>query len=148
MLGDLTEGQIESVLYNLMIGRIGCHANDITYVVPITYAYNGEYVYGHTQEGMKVDMMRENPKVCFQVDSIENMGNWRSVIAWGTFEELKAAKDREVGLRLLQDRTMPFITGETTIQQALKDAYGNRVEVLKGVVFRIKLTTKTGRFEK
>jgi len=32
--------------------------------------------------------MRKNPEVCFQLDVIENLASWRSVICWGTFEEL------------------------------------------------------------
>lgn len=33
--------------------------------------------------------MRANPEVCSQVDEIDDMANWRSVIAWGRYEELK-----------------------------------------------------------
>ena len=148
MLGDLTNGQIEHVLQSMIIGRLGCHADDKTYVVPITYAYNGDYVYGHTHEGMKIRMMRKNPKVCFQVDAMEDMGNWRSVIAWGRYEELITKEERQKGMQILMDRTLPFLTGETTIEHALKDTHGMGITALKGVCYRIKLTNKTGRFEK
>ncbi len=148
MLADLTDGQIEHVLQQLVVGRIGCHSNGQTYVVPTTYAYDGHYVYGHTREGLKIDMMRENPNVCFQVDAMENLGNWRSVIAWGTFEELKKPEDREMGMRILMDRVMPFLTGETTIQHGMTDAHGIGIKAMQGIVYRIKLTKKTGRFEK
>lgn len=80
MFGDLTNRQVESTLHNLIFGRIGCHTDDLTYIVPTTYAYDREYVYGHARAGIKIDMMRKNPNVCFQVDSMENMGNWRSVM--------------------------------------------------------------------
>lgn len=92
MLAQLTKGQIESVLYSLIVGRLGCHADDTTYVVPITYAYDGNYVYGHTREGLKIDIMRKNPKVCFQVDATEDMGNWRSVIAWGNSKNYQSLR--------------------------------------------------------
>lgn len=49
MLGMLNDAQIENVLQSLVIGRIGCHANGRTYVVPVTYAYDGKYIYGHTK---------------------------------------------------------------------------------------------------
>ena len=58
MLGELTANQIEMVLYCEVIGRIGCHANDNTYVVPTTYAYDGQFVYGHTIEAMKGEVYR------------------------------------------------------------------------------------------
>ncbi|WP_100609868.1 pyridoxamine 5'-phosphate oxidase family protein [Confluentibacter lentus] len=148
MLGDLKKSQIEHLLYSQVIGRVGCHADNMTYIVPITYAYDGNYVYGHTKEGMKINMMRKNPNVCFEVDVIENMSNWRSVIAWGKFEELKTLEERKMGMQKLMDHISPIITGETTIQHAMTDSHGKYIETLQGVVYRIKLIEKTGRYEK
>ena len=148
MLEELNTAQIESVLHSLVIGRLGCHADDTTYVVPVTYAYDGQYIYGHTKEGMKIDMMRKNPTVCFEVDVMENMSNWRSVIAWGKFEELKTPEQRKMGMQKLIDRVMPLLTGETTVHHAMTDSHGKYIEAMQGVVYRIKLAEKTGRFEK
>ncbi len=148
MLGELNSRQIEFVLHSVIVGRIGCHAYDKTYVVPVTYAYDGTYIYGHTSEGLKIDMMRENPKVCFQVDVMENMSNWRSVIAWGKFEELKTLDQREKGVKILRDTVMPVMTGDTTIKNAMRDSHQKSTEAMLGVVYRIELTEKTGRYEK
>lgn len=148
MLGDLSSRQIENVLCSLIIGRIGCHADNKTYIVPVTYAYDGKYIYGHTKEGMKIDMMRKNPMVCFEVDDLENMSNWRSVIAWGKFQELKTSEERKEGMNLLMDRVLPFMTGETTISHTLKDSHKKTIEAMQGVMYRIELTEKTGRYEK
>lgn len=148
MLAHLNNKQIEHVLQSLIIGRIGCHAENMTYVVPVTYAYDGKYIYGHTKEGLKIDMMRKNPMVCFEVDVMENMSNWRSVIAWGKFEELKSPDQRKVGMRILMDRVMPLMTGETTISHSMSDSHQKTIEAMKGVVYRIELTKKTGRYEK
>jgi nitroimidazol reductase NimA-like FMN-containing flavoprotein (pyridoxamine 5'-phosphate oxidase superfamily) len=148
MLGILNSNQIEHVLQSLIVGRLGCHADNKTYVVPVTYAYNGNYIYGHTKEGLKIDMMRKNPLVCFEVDVIENMSNWRSVIAWGKFEELKTPEQRKEGMKILMDTVMPLMTGETTISNSMTDSHQNTIEAMKGVVYRIELTKKTGRYEK
>ena len=148
MLGELKNTQIECFLQSQVIGRIGCHADNTTYVVPITYAYDGTFVYGHTKEGMKIDIMRKNPNVCFEVDVMENMSNWRSVIAWGKFEELIKPEERIIGMQKLMDRIMPIMTGETTVHHAMTDSHGKYIEAMEGVVYRIKLTQKTGRYEK
>ncbi|REE07702.1 nitroimidazol reductase NimA-like FMN-containing flavoprotein (pyridoxamine 5'-phosphate oxidase superfamily) [Winogradskyella pacifica] len=148
MLGYLNNKQIEHVLQSLIIGRIGCHADDRTYVVPVTYAYDGKYIYGHTKEGLKISMMRKNPMVCFEVDVMENMSNWRSVIAWGKFEELKSPEQRKEGLKILMNAVMPLMTGETTISHPMSDSHQKTIEAMKGVVYRIELTNKTGRYEK
>ncbi|TYB72565.1 pyridoxamine 5'-phosphate oxidase family protein [Bizionia gelidisalsuginis] len=148
MLGELNSRQIEFVLHSLIIGRIGCHADGKTYVVPITYAYDGKYIYGHTTEGLKINMMRKNPMVCFQVDVMENMSNWRSVIAWGKYEELKTREERQEGVKILRDSVMPVMTGDTTIKNSMRDSHQKSNEAMVGVVYRIELKDKTGRYEK
>ena len=88
MLGKLNRSQIDNLLRSEVTGRIGCHSRNKTYIVPLTFAYDGEYIYCHTIEGLKTRMMRENPHVCFEVDRVDNMANWQSAIIWGTYEEL------------------------------------------------------------
>jgi hypothetical protein len=83
MIGELTPEQINAVLFTEVVGRIGCHGDDRTYIVPITYVFDGDAIYGHSAEGLKIRMMRANPNVCFQVDQRENLAIWRSVVAWG-----------------------------------------------------------------
>lgn len=148
MLGVLKNSQIEYLLYSQVVGRIGCYSSNEVYVVPITYAYDGVYIYGHTREGKKIDMIRENPDICFEIDVIDNMSNWRSVISWGKFEELKAPKDREQAMRKLLDRISPIMTGETTVHHSMTNSHDKYIEAMQGVVYRIELTKKTGRYEK
>jgi nitroimidazol reductase NimA-like FMN-containing flavoprotein (pyridoxamine 5'-phosphate oxidase superfamily) len=40
MIGDLNFKEVEEVLKDQLIGRIGCHSNGVTYIVPVSYAYN------------------------------------------------------------------------------------------------------------
>lgn len=148
MLGELKNSQIEYLLYCQVVGRIGCFSGNEVYVVPITYAYDGVYIYGHTREGKKIDMMRKNPNICFEIDVVDNMSNWRSVISWGKFEELKNPQDRELAMQKLLDRVHPILTGETTVHHSMTDSHGKYIEAMQGVVYRIELTKKTGRYEK
>ncbi|GAO40998.1 pyridoxamine 5'-phosphate oxidase family protein [Flavihumibacter petaseus] len=148
MIGKLTSAEIEQVLSQQVIGRIGCHAKGKTYVVPISYAYDGDFIYGHTQEGLKIDMMRDNPSVCFETDCFDDMANWKSVIAWGLFEEIRDAGDREHALNQLLQRNLPMISSETThITPNWPFVPENRNEI-GGIVYRIWLREKTGRYEK
>ena len=45
MLGTLQSTQIEDVLKGQLVGRIGCSTEGEMYVVPISYAYDGKYIY-------------------------------------------------------------------------------------------------------
>lgn len=146
MFGRLNNAEIEELMSRQIIGRIGCHADDTTYVVPISYAYDGEYVYGHTFEGMKINMMRKNPKVCFEVDNTKNLANWQSVISWGIFEELPNGPERDEAVRKLEVRTLPILHSETMHLSPLWPFRSG--DTIKGIIFRIRLTEKTGRFEK
>ena len=73
MLGQLTEKQVEEMLSEQITGRLGCHHRGETYIVPVNYVYKNEFVYAHSGPGKKVDMMRKNPKVCFEVEEIESI---------------------------------------------------------------------------
>jgi hypothetical protein len=150
MLGELSPQEIEELLRSEMTGRIGCHAEGRTYVVPITYAYERGDVYCHTPEGLKLRMMRKNPVVCFEVDRVQDMGNWKSVIATGRFEELTgraAIAAMDVLIRRFvaverPDRPHPsYVFRESEAEPSLTD--GREI-----VIFRIRIAEKTGRFER
>lgn len=149
MIAELKPDEIEELLKRETTGRIGCHAEGRTYVVPVTYVYEAGSVYGHSAEGMKVRMMRMNPSVCFEVDRIEDSANWRSVIAWGVFEELRG----EAALRAMDlwiQRFAGVIMSETGHPSLLVREHGlpTKEDGKSVVLFRIRLTEKTGRFEK
>ena len=147
MIGMLSDTEIEDVLKKQLVGHLGCHADGITYVVPVSYAYDGTFVYVRTQEGKKIDMMRKNPDVCFQVDNMKDMGNWQSVIAWGKYEELVDHEERRNALQRLVDRTLPLVSSTTTHLSNNWPFPPADLESIEGIVFRIALKNKSGRFE-
>jgi nitroimidazol reductase NimA-like FMN-containing flavoprotein (pyridoxamine 5'-phosphate oxidase superfamily) len=99
---ELSRAEIDELLREQFVARIGCRDGDDVYVVPIIYAYDGEAFYVASVEGRKVELMRAHPRVCFEVDRYE-AGNWRSAIAYGRYEELRDA-DAEAALDLLAAR--------------------------------------------
>ncbi|MDP4151424.1 MAG: pyridoxamine 5'-phosphate oxidase family protein [Bacteroidota bacterium] len=147
MMGQLNTSEMEELLAGQVVGRIGCHYDGKTYVVPISYAYDGQYIYCHAQPGMKVDMMRKNPKICFEVDQMRNMANWQSVISWGEFEELTDKALRNEALQKLAGRILPLVASETVKLSPDWPFATNDLAKVGGVVFRVRLEGKTGRFE-
>lgn len=156
MLGTLNTDQIDHLLREAVIGRIGCQLDGRTYVVPITFAYDGECVYGHSAAGLKVQMMRENPEVCFEVEQVDDLANWRSVIAWGTYEELHESEAAH-GMQTLMNRLLPLMTSATSQPShglgeagaAASGASEHRRDTSghEPVIYRIRLRERTGRFE-
>ncbi len=145
MVGILTDKQIDHVLSSQIVGRLGTSVGDKIYIVPVSYVYHDGYIYARAKEGMKVEMMRQNPKVCFQVDAIDNMANWRSVIAWGEYEELDDIVQQNEGAAIMSDRFAPYAMSSTV---APSTHIKSGEKGLRAVVFRIKVTEKTGRYEK
>jgi uncharacterized protein len=139
--GQLDADQIDELLRAEYIARIACHASGRTYVVPVLYAYDGDYVYGHASEGMKLRLMRANPEVCFDVERIESLTDWRTVIGWGRFEELHgdAANHAE---QLLVERVMRLLPATP------KARSGDHPAPRRAVVYRIALVERSGRYER
>jgi nitroimidazol reductase NimA-like FMN-containing flavoprotein (pyridoxamine 5'-phosphate oxidase superfamily) len=148
MFETLSGKEIISVISNNFIGRLGCHAEGKTYIVPISYAYNSGYIYARTFEGMKISMMRKNPKVCFQIDEMESMAEWKSAIIWGTFEELLNEKERGKGLKILMSRILPKVASETVKFTPEWPFASKGFKEIDGIVFRIHIKEMTGRMEK
>lgn len=147
MLISLTPNQIDEVLKTQLVGRIGCHVNNITYVVPISYAYSDDAIYCHSYEGLKIDMMRQNPEVCFEVDVLENLASWKSVIAWGDFEELVDKSDRDDAIKILLSRTLPLISSKTMQLGEEWPFTTTSQDDVKGILFKINVKNKTGKCE-
>jgi len=136
-IGKLGDEDSLAILREGILGRLGCIASGWPYVVPVNYFFDGKDIYVHTLPGKKLDALRSNPRVCLQVDKIKDPYNWRSVIAYGTFEEISAEETRENILTRMYSR-LPHMT---PVESRL-------VEGAKGtVVFRIKVEEVTGMAE-
>lgn len=142
MLGVLDGDQIDRVLHAQVVGRIGVHADGRTYVVPVSYVYDGNAVYVHSPVGQKIRMLRAAQQVCFEVDDIRDLGNWQSVIAWGRYEELSGDLAR-AAMNLLASRLAPLTASETAGPSGPDGA-----TAAGSVAFRIRLEERTGRYEK
>ena len=69
----MSHDSVEDLLDRAPVGRLGMSVDDQPLVVPLNYVYTDGKVYFHSaSEGQKVDFLRKNPKVCFEVD--EAMG--------------------------------------------------------------------------
>lgn len=148
MFGQLTNSEIEQVLQNQTIGRLGCYGNGQVYIVPITYAYDGKYLYGHSRDGLKIQMMRQHPKVCFEIDMIEDLANWKCVVLQGEFQELMGQEARHA-MNIFFKQFKSQLMGETSrLSQGISQFHENEQSSMKSIIFRIRVHEKTGRFEK
>ena len=139
MLGKLADHEIDTLLQGEIVGRLGIYAAGKIYVVPIGYVFDGNALYSHTYDGQKLEMMRANPNVCFEVDHIAKLAVWQSAIVWGTFEELTGDL-ANYAIDTLAMRLREEVPGETA-------GPVGRASGRHGVAFRINISEKTGRCE-
>lgn len=149
MLGSLSTSEIEDLLYQCNLGRIGCSYNGKVYVVPVNYIYDGRSVIAHSVEGLKIRIMRNNPSVCFEVDEVQNNKNWKSVIAQGIYQEITGERERYEAMKLFVDRMLKLKVSTTAHPPELQPErlHGTHGSV-KPVIYRILLNEKSGRYEK
>jgi uncharacterized protein len=84
----ISQQECGELLKRVSIGRLACSLDGQPYIVPVAFSYEPECIYVFSTLGKKIEWMRQNPKVCLQVDEIGNRSNWMSVVVTGTYLEL------------------------------------------------------------
>ena len=120
---------IDKVLNEALYGNLGLSDNGKPYIVPMNYAWSENKIWLHSAiEGRKLDIIRANPKVCFQVSAdtelitAENPCNYgmfySSVVIFGTASiieehEAKSAALEKLMQHLSKDFSYKFSEEET-----------------------------------
>jgi hypothetical protein len=149
---DTTE--IAKIMNNAQVGRLGLSMNEQPYVVPVNFAFDHERIYFHCADtGMKLDFLRNNARVCFEVD--ENLGTvpgaapwlfgtaYRSVIAFGVARILSGPEEKARAARLI---TMKYAGKEMAdmitpgITETYRSSRGSHL-----VIVEIKVESITGK---
>jgi len=127
----LSEEESRNLIAAGRIGHLGCVDNGEPYVVPINYVLEEGLIYSHSLPGRKLDAMRTHPRVCLQVDQIDDDFHWSSAIAFGNFEELNSPADRRAALGKLLSRFPNLTPVESRIVQdaAAPDSVAFRIVV-------------------
>ncbi len=106
------KNEIIKFLSETNICRVAFFGNDYPYVVPVHFVFNDDCIYFHcAKEGKKINLIKQNPKVCFEADKeiaiIPNKKACRwssdfiSVIAFGKASFLENNSEKEKALSLL-----------------------------------------------
>lgn len=145
MVGELSQEEIFRVLSENALGRLACQADGEVYVIPLGFAWDGKRLIFQASLGKKIEMMRSNPKVCFQTDQIVSASEWKSIVVYGTYAELTDAEKPQAG-RLLIDKISSRVDGEgRSPRDVTPDKLKGRYHA---VIFSISVDKITGRFER
>jgi len=74
---------IESIILKSSVCRLALSEDDRPYIVPLCFGYKDNALYFHSaREGKKVDMLRKNSKVCFEIDTDHEIVSDESPCKW------------------------------------------------------------------
>jgi nitroimidazol reductase NimA-like FMN-containing flavoprotein (pyridoxamine 5'-phosphate oxidase superfamily) len=104
--------EIESILNDAPVCRIGLADSDEPYIVPLCFGYREKTIYLHSaMAGRKISMLVKNSRCCFEVDlydqiiRAERPCSWgmqyRSVIGFGRARFIKDAEEKKTGLNCI-----------------------------------------------
>lgn len=143
IIHELTRQECIDVLQRIHVGRLACARHAQPYIVPISFYFDSfaTCLYSFSTVGQKIHWMRDNPKVCVEVDEVVDRFTWTSVVLGGLYEELRdvndAARARARALKLLQERAEWWLPGIARLST------GSERDT--PVVYRIQIATMSGR---
>jgi uncharacterized protein len=85
VIRDLSRGETEEMIKRNNVGRIAFSFHDRVDIEPIHYVYEHGWLYGRTSEGSKLAAVQHNQWVAFEIDEVNDIFDWRSVVIHGTF---------------------------------------------------------------
>ena len=146
MIRDLTDKEIDAILHEQTYGHLGCFLSaKKPYVVPMTYAYDGQALYCMSSLGTKIEALRRFPSFCFQVERARE-DVWESVMVWGEYEELPGNDAVTAASLLIErlhterkpERSVAFIKWRSQLgEHGTKEA--------ENMYFRLRILERTGK---
>ena len=140
----VNQSQIEAIIKRAFVCRVALCDDGLPYVIPVNFGYNDGYLYIHSApEGKKLDIIKRNPKIAFEVDIDHALVsgkepclytfNYRSVVGFGTASILYNPSEKRKGM----DAIVRHYAGSEAI-------YPNDA-LVKVTVVRIEISSMTGR---
>jgi nitroimidazol reductase NimA-like FMN-containing flavoprotein (pyridoxamine 5'-phosphate oxidase superfamily) len=110
--------EIESIIKSSKVCRVAFSLNGEPYIVPMYYGYKDNYLFFHSaKQGKKIDMIKKNNRVCFEIDINTNIidtgvpCNWKnsysSVIGFGKAEIIENFNEKLNALNTIIDHYSP-----------------------------------------
>ena len=84
----MSEASCLALLQRHAVGRMAYSFHDRVDITPIHYVFADGWLFARTSHGAKMATIEHSPWVAFEVDEIESVFEWRSVVVHGTVSEM------------------------------------------------------------
>lgn len=85
LIRELSRDEVEDTINRNRVGRIAFSFHDRVDIQPIHYIYERGWLYGRTSEGEKIYTLKHNQWIAFEIDEVNDLFDWRSVVVHGSF---------------------------------------------------------------
>jgi nitroimidazol reductase NimA-like FMN-containing flavoprotein (pyridoxamine 5'-phosphate oxidase superfamily) len=138
MFEELDYRQCTAILDRNRVGRIAYAFHDQVDIAPVHYVRSGTWLYARTSSGAKLATLAHAPWIAFEVDEMEGLFEWRSVIVHGTFYHLTpGGTSYDVAA---------WETGVEALRKLIPDAFKRTDPVpFRTEMFRISIDRMSGR---
>ncbi len=95
---ELSKAEALDMLGRHHVGRLAFTFHDKVDIEPISYVYKDGWIVARTSPGTKLTTMEHHPWVAFEIDEVETIFDWRSVVVHGSMSVLDPGgsdRDRE-----------------------------------------------------
>ncbi len=150
MIKDLDSKECIKLLRNNYLGRLAYIMGENPYVIPITYYYYDQAdssIISYSLEGHKIDALRKKKSVSLEVDEIESVTRWKSVLVHGKFEELGGVHAKNL-LREFSQGVKEIINRDEDKNVQFIHEFSSKLGAEKAspIVYRIKINEITGKW--
>lgn len=139
---ELDREEIDAILARNHVGRIGYTRGRRIDIQPVHYVYSEGWIYGRTSAGTKYRALGETAyrwwPVVFEVDEVEDLFHWRSVLVQGGFYVLSPEGSDE--MRETWENALELLRTLVPATLQADDPVPHRT-----VLFRIAVQEVTGR---
>jgi nitroimidazol reductase NimA-like FMN-containing flavoprotein (pyridoxamine 5'-phosphate oxidase superfamily) len=135
------------ILSNNYIGHLAYISNDAPYILPITYYYDPKEntILSYSSEGHKINAMRLNGAISIQIEEIESINSWKSVLIIGDFEELKGS-EAKMHLHNFAQNVKNIISKKEAINPESINSFTSKLESDSiPIIYRINIQEIIGR---
>lgn len=101
LIHELMPEECRHTLARTHLGRLACASFNQPYIVPFSFAYSADEdrLYSFSTHGQKIDWMRENPRVCVEVEDIADERHWTTLVIFGRYHEIDRAAPESASQR-------------------------------------------------
>ncbi len=135
---------LESVIRKSRVCRLGIQDKDMPYIVPVCFGYQENTLYFHSAlEGRKIDLLKQNPRVCFELDILVKINPHDTACEWGM--KYQSIIGRGVTL-FIEEADEKKAALDIIMAQYSKKIYSyDRTLLEKTAVFKVNIEQMTGK---